>query len=331
MSSWIYPYPRLFGDVELRVEGLRVDGVEVPGQQIDTDHREVRLVDLERATWQHAEIEITISGPQTELAGLDGRPSAVAVADCPSSNSRLGVKLTSGPGDPSTWAGRVELDRDLWFGRIDLTGVVVREVDGVTDRVIGEADPWTIRLDDVPSPPVHGAIEILWHNFREPDEQLKWLQRYEGEAAYLRLEEERPTLFLNRAFEGLKALLDRNPGREAGEQALHDQTRATLAIEAWSAMFGASLQAIQVEEQGGEADWPETPWQRTALELALERIYPEKTLEDSLQEVADHLRDPEAAGMLQERLLTAVSAHVGGPRLLRGAIKQLGANLKEVA
>jgi hypothetical protein len=329
VSTWIYPYPRLFGDVELRVDGLKVDSERVPGSRIDADHREVRLLDLERSSWQHAEIPITISGPQTELAELDGEPRAIVVADCPASNARLALQLTANEGDPSTWTGSLELNRDSWYGRIDLTGVVVCDVDGVSDRAIGEADAWTIRLDDVPPPPVHGAIEIVWHDFREPEEDLEWLKQHETEAAYLRLDDERPTLFLNRAFEGLKALLDRNPGREPGEQALHDQTRATLAIEAWSAMFGASLQAIRVEEESGQADWPEQQWQRTALEIALERIYPEKTLEDALQETADQLRDPEAAGVLQERLLTAVSAHVGAPRLLRSAIKQLGSNFRE--
>jgi hypothetical protein len=329
VSTWIYPYPRLFGDVDLRVDGLKVDGETVPGSKVDADHREVRLLGLERATWKHAEIPVSISGPQTELADLDGRPRALVVADCPATNARVAVGLTPTDGDPSTWTGRLELDRGSWYGRIDLTAILVHTVEGVEARAIGEAEPWTVRLDDIPPPPVHGAIAVVWHNFREPDEQLEWLKEYEAEAAYLRLDDERPTLFLNRAFEGLKALLDRNPGREPGEQALHDQTRATLAIEAWSAMFGASLQAIQIEEENGQADWPEEAWQRTALEIALERIFPEKTLEDALQETAEQLRDPDAAGVLQERLLTAVSAHVGAPRLLRGAIKQLGSNFRE--
>ncbi len=330
MSTWIYPYERLFGDIDLRLDGLKVDGARVPGNRIDSDRREVRLLELEKSEWERAQLEVTVSGPQLELQERHTPARAIALVHCAASNSRQAIELDADERDPSTWHGRLELERASWFGRIDLRGSIVAEVDEVADRVIGDAEPWTIRLDDVPPPPAHGAIEIRWQEFRHPDEHLAWLKEFEAEPAYLQLDDVQPVLYLNRSFEGLKALLDRKPAREPGEQALHDQTRATIAIEAWTAMFNASIQAIQFDEEGIVPDWPEEGWQRTALEILLERMYPDKTLEDALAEVAERAREPEGGGLLYQQLLTAVSEHVGAPRLLRGAINVLGKSLKEV-
>ncbi len=328
MISWIYPYDRLFGDVDLRLDGLKVDGTKVPGQRIDFDRREVRLLELEKSGWERAEFQISLSGPPTELADRSTPARALAIVHCSASNSRQALELEPDQRDPSTWRGRLELDRSNWFGRIDLRGVLVSEVDGVADRVIGDAEPWTVRLDDVPPPPVHGSISVKWHDFSNPDVHLEWLTAFEAEPAYLRLDDDQPVLLLNRSFEGLKALLDRKPMREPGEQALHDQTRATIAIEAWTAMFNASIQAIRFED-GDEPDWPEEPWKRTALEIALEGMYPDKSVDDALAEVAETAREAEGGGLLQQQMLTVVSEHVNAARLLRGAIKALGASLRE--
>lgn len=332
MDNWIYPYKTLFGDIALKLDSLHVDGEEVPGGSVDADRREVRLLDLERAEWEAADLRIVLSGPLTELG--DWRksgttPSAFAVAHCAPSNMRQVVRLEPDPGNASRWEGTLELQRTNWFGRIDLRGALVASVGGIDERVIGTPEPWVIRLDDVPPPPVSGAIKTLWHDFSAPDEELAWLRDYKAEPAFLRLDGEQPVLYLNRGFEGLKALLDRKPRRERGEQALHDQTRASIATEVWSAMFNAAVQAIR-EEEGEAPDWPEEAWKRTALEMLLDRIYPDKAPEDALQEIVELRREEGSGGTLQQELLIAVSAHVGGARLLRGAIKQLGATLQEV-
>lgn len=331
MSDWIYPYATLFGDVAFKFDSLRVDGEEVPSGAIDADRQEVRLLDLERAEWEVADLRVVLSGPLTELSNLrksGTTPKAFAVAHCGPSNMRQVVELDPDPGNASRWQGTLELQRTNWFGRIDLRGGLVAPVDGVPDRVIGTPEPWIIRLDDVPPPPVSGAIKTLWHDFSSPDEELGWLREYEGEPAFLRLDDAEPILYLNRGFEGLKALLDRKPKRERGEQALHDQTRAAIAAEVWAAMFNAAVQAIRDEEEA--PDWPEEAWKRTALEMLLDRIYPDKAPDDALREIADLKQDESSGGALQQKMLIAVSGHVRGARLLREAIKQLGATLQEV-
>lgn len=331
MQNWFYPYKRLFGDVSLKLEALRVDGEEVPGSRVDVDRREVRLLELERADWEVAELTVVVSGPLTELRDWQkegARPDALAVANCAASNTRQAIELEPDPDNSARWEGTLELQRSNWFGRIDLRGALVATVDGVEKRMIGTPDPWTIRLDDVPPPPVSGAIKTLWHDFSSPDEGLGWLQEYEVEPAFLRLDDDQPVLYLNRGFPGLKALLDRKPQRERGEQALHDQARAAIAAEVWAAIFNAAVQAIR-EEEGEAPDWPEEAWKRTALEMLADRLYPEKAPEDALGEIATLRRDESFGGTLQQKILIAVSQHVNGAKLLRGAIKKLGNALQE--
>jgi hypothetical protein len=327
MATWIYPYATLFGDVTIRLEGLRVDGETVPGSCVDGDRREVRLLDLERSDWEVVELDVTLSGPLTELRERqkDGQlPAAVAVAHCAASNTRQAIELEPDADNAARWQGSLELQRSNWFGRIDLRGALVAKVGGVADRVIGTPESWVIRLDDVPPPPVNGAIRTLWHDFSYPEDELEWLKEYKAEAAFLRLDDEQPTLYLNRGFEGLKALLDPKPKREGGEQALHDQARAAIATEVWTAMFNAAVQAIRQDEEEEAPDWPEEAWKRTALEMLLDRLHPTKEAEDALRDLAEQRRDETAGGALQQDLLIAVSEHVGGARLLRGAIGELG-------
>jgi hypothetical protein len=332
LANWIYPYRTLFGDVALKLDSLYVDGEEVPGGSIDADRQEVRLLDLERADWETADLRVVLSGPLTELTELrkeETTPKAFAVAHCGPSNMRQVVELEPDPGNAARWQGTLELQRTNWFGRIDLRGAFVAPIDGIADRMIGAPEPWVIRLDDVSPPPVNGAIKTLWHDFSSPDEELSWLRRYELEPVFLRLDDEQPILYLNRSFEGLKALLDRKPKRERGEQALHDQTRGSIAAEVWAAMFNAAVQGIR-EEEGEAPDWPQEAWKRTALEVLLDRVYPDKAPDDALQEIAELRRDESSGGALQQMLLIAVSGHVRGARLLREAIKQLGSTLQEV-
>jgi hypothetical protein len=327
MRQWLYPYSTLFGDVELRVEALTVDGVAVPGSHIDVEQRQVRLIDLERAGWARAELDVSVRGPATEIAARvsDGEwPQGVVVVTCGPTNGRQAVALDPEPDDASMWRGRVELERSGWFGRIDIAGLIEATVEGIADRVIGVAAAWSVRLDDVPPPPVHGSINIRWQDFNDPDEALQWLKNYAGEPSFLRLDDDQPVLYLNRAFEGLKALLDRKPSRPPGEHALHDQTRATLATEAWAAIFNASLQAIRAGEVGEAVDWPQDEWKRVALEILLSRVYPEKALDDALEEAAKTQADPDAGGALQQAVATAVSQHVGVARLLRDSMRRLG-------
>lgn len=327
--KWIYPYRTLFGDVTARIAAVTIDDEHIPSRLIDADRQEVELVDLERAGWTSARISVEVVGPKSELRDLadDGvEPTAVVVLHCGPTNARVAQVLDADEHDPGHWYGTLDLSRGEWFGKIIMRAFLTAEVDGVANRIIGSAPDWTMHLDDLPRPPVHGAITIRWDNFAAP-EHFKALRQYDGEPAFLHLDPAEPVLYLNRGFDGLEPLLRDRRGRQAGEQALHDQTRATIAAESWAGLFNTALQAIDLEDE--EPDWPTSDWQRTALELLLDRIYPEKGPEDAFQEVVTLLREADGGVAVQERLLPAISAQASVAKLLRGSINRLGTDIRE--
>jgi hypothetical protein len=90
-------------------------------------------------------------------------------------------------------------------------------------------------------------------------------------------------------------------------------------------MFNVALAtaAEARDEEVGEPTWPDSEWQRNVLEILLGRMYPERTGADALRESTGLLLQGDGVSAVQERLVTAISAQVGGPRLLRSAISAI--------
>jgi hypothetical protein len=321
----LFPYKTLFGDVATVVSAVSVDGEPLPRSRVDATRREVDLGELERAGWTSAAVSLDVSPPPTEISELNASgavPQVVVVAQCGPTNSRQAVTLKQIDGEPR-WSGRLELDRTSWFGRIEIRTAVTATVSGVPTRLIGEGNTWSVLLDDLPRPPINGALMIRWENFDDPaDNNLRVLKLYKNDAFFLHLDPDAPILYLNSAFEGLFSLLQDRRRRPAGEQALHDETRGAIATEVWLGLFNAALQSIEHED--GVPRWPASEWQKTVLELVFERMYPEKAADDSLEEVATALMEPDGASAVQQLALPAVAAHAGASRLLRDAIRRIG-------
>jgi hypothetical protein len=326
----IFPYRTLFGDIVARVRRVSVDDEPLTSDRVDLARREVDLAELERAGWESASVYLEIEGPTSELEDLrkEGiEASASFIAQSGPTNSRQTVSLE--PDTGGRWAGRLDLERSSWFGRISLKPLMTATVEGIGPRIIGEGSPWTVLLDDLPKPPVSGALTIKWEDFTSPShESLNILKSYSGDAFFLHLDIEAPVLYLNRDFVGLHDLLRDRRRRPPAEHALHDETRGAIATEVWLGLFNAAVQAIDLDDD--LVDWPQSEWQRTVLELILDRMYPEKTPVDALQEVAASLVEPEGASDLQQRVLPVISTHSGGTRLLREAIRRIGTDLHEV-
>jgi hypothetical protein len=326
----IYPYRTLFGDVVARVKRVAVDDEPLTGDRLNDVRREVDLAELERAGWSRAAIYFELTGPTKELEELQKEkiaPTGWLIAQSGPTNSRQTVQLET---DRSArWSGRLDLERSNWFGRISLRPILTATVDAVENRIIGEGKAWTVLLDDLPKPPVTGALTIKWEDFDSPsDETLNVLRSYAGDAFFLHLDTEAPVLYLNRSFEGLHGLLHDRRRRPPAEQALHDETRGAIATEIWLSLFNTALQAVETDD--GQVDWPQSEWQQTVLELILDRMYPEKTSVDALHEAVSTLMEPEGASDVQQRLLPVITAHSGGTRLLREAIRRIGTDLHEV-
>ena len=176
----------------------------------------------------------------------------------------------------------------------------------------------------MPRPPISGALTIKWEDFTDPsDASLGILKSHSQDPLFLHLDPEEPVLYLNKAFEGLFEFASRTRRRPPAEHALHDETRGSIATEVWLSLFNSSVQSIEFDEEDAH-DWPSSEWQETVLRLIFDRMFPEKTGEDALEEVVTTLRQPEGAADIQQRALPAIATHSGSVRLLRDAIRRIG-------
>lgn len=311
----LYPYPTLFGDVKLEITGVEIDTVAVP-ELIDDDRRRVRLERAERETWEAAKISFKLAGPASELAFATD-PAAVVVANCGPANTRVSTMLQPVDGVRFQWRGELVVDRVLWFGRGSLQAYITATVDSVPNRIVGTAEAWDVELDDLPPSPVANSLPVRWIDFRHPGEET-YLVRFAADPYYLRIDPDRPALLLNKDFDGLDQLLaDRR--RRAADRALHDQARANIASEVWMGLFNASLDAV--EQIDGTVAWPDADWQRVVLEALLVRMYPERGLDDALDDAYRARHEPDAAAALQEILLPAAMEQASLPKLLRDGLR----------
>jgi len=326
----LFPYQTLVGDVDLVVKSATVDGRAIPVDYLEPARRLLAIAAIGRESWQVASIEVEVSAPQTEVKDFisaAASPSAFAAIDGGRTNMRTSKSLQVDPANPARWTGKLEIDRPYWYGRLDLTARVVAPVGGVLGRLIGEAAPWTISLDDVPRPPVRGNIPVKWDNFAEP-ESLAELSQVADQPFFIYLDSDQPVLYLNDGFRGLRPLLEDRARRPRDAQVLHDQTRVTVAAAAWTAMFESSLASAADLSVDDETQLPTADWQRGVLEILLGRMYEERTLEDALAEAVRLLQQGDGYTGVQSRLAAAVSEQVGGARLLRASINRLD-NLEE--
>jgi hypothetical protein len=325
----IFPYPILAGALNLRVRSVMLDGVKVLPDFVDTERRVITISELGKSDWNLVSLRLRLDAPLTELAGKTAPWSdvaAYAVVNCAPSNTRTAEALTADTGTPARWEGEVELDRADWFGNVSLGGNVTATVDGRENRVIASAEPWSISLEDLPRPPIGQAMTIKWERFRSPEEGRKYLQDYSDDPYFLRIDSTDPILFLNQDFEGLEGLLGDRRRRPAAERALHDQTRASIAAEAWLALFLDALDHAELDED--DVVWPEEQWRVSALRSVLEGAYG-ATDDETLRRALTEWSDPDAASALLERAIPAAGRQARHPRLLRSAIRTLP-NIEDV-
>lgn len=321
----LFPYATLFGDVTMTVTEITIDDEPV-ADRIDVDGRTINLHGIERAEWETARISLTAAAPANEITETED-PVCVAVMNCGPSNNRISTVLTPVQGSAGRWTGEVVVERAYWFAHAQLHVGVVATVESAPHRIIGTSEIWNVAFDDLPNRPVNGAIKITWVNFDDPGEDKRYLIDHRDNYVYLSIDPEEPQLFLNRAFDGLEQLLaDRR--RRHLDRALHDQTRASIADKTWTALFNAAIDAVEVDEETGEAAWPSVDWQRTVIEALLTRMYPNKAPEEALRDAWTARNTPDSPGMLQELLAPASAVQARAPRLLRDGIRSIATELE---
>jgi hypothetical protein len=329
MVDWIYPYDRLNSPIELSVDRVLLDGTELDDAHLHVEIREARLLESDSPDWAHADIDVSVSVPTGALDEWGSDPKVLAVINCARSNSREAVELVEDSSDPTKWTATFKLERPTWFGRLDLSAWVVARTADVDNRMIGSCEPWTLRLDDVPAPPVGGAIARKWVNFKDDPEhpELKeMLSPLAAQATYLDLTTE-PILYLNKGFEGLVAVLDDEGSRNHGQQALHDQVRTAIAAEVWWAMWWAALHSAEIDDGSGDISWAED-WHQTAAGTAARYLEGESSGE-AIERVLQALNSPGTASDTASKLYNAAAKRVGANKRLRNSIELLLNNQPE--
>lgn len=319
----LFPYQVLIGDVSAAVEKVTIDGKPLSTAFIIPDFLNVAFAGIETEQWDEAEIHVIVQGPELELASESFTDVTVSLQiNCRHSNTTVAVPMEPDPQAPARWLASATLERDLWFGSADLSADILATVDGIAHRKIGSSEPWTLSFDDLPASPVNGSITVTWLDFSN-DLEHPYLEQFKLAPFYLRLDPDDPSLFLNRGFEGLEALLVDRRRRPRAEQALHDSTRANIAGDAWSAMFISALDSVEVDPETQLAAFPVEPWRTVVLKTLLQRIYPDRAPLDALQDAVQARDSGEGSSDFIELLLPAAALQVGIPRLLRNGINLL--------
>jgi hypothetical protein len=306
------PYPVLVGDVVLDVRQARVDDLALNLSMISTAQRAIALHTVERAEWETARFSVRMNAPQAELtAGPWSNVVCLAVLAERRTNTRTVTRLLEdGPG---TWAGEVMLNRDLHVGRAELTGQLVATVHGVGGRAIGATDEaWVIDLKER-TPARDKSVKTVWADFG--DERNPHLHAFRGDPWTVEAVGEEPTLYLNRAFDGLESLL--RSGRGA-DKAARDAIASQIATDVWSSLFNAAVYTAQIDD--GRVEWP-GGWQEVTLRRMLPDVFPDRSADDALAEIANRRLSGDGGGDLQTRMLHAVAKQAKLPRNLGGLIR----------
>ncbi|GAA0933845.1 hypothetical protein [Nonomuraea longicatena] len=304
----VLPYRVVLGEISLTVEAARLDGLAVPYELVSGRRHVVALHHVERADWWSAVLSVVVEGPESELSS--GPWSNMAcLATLTERRTRAHVATRLRMDRPGLWSGEVELSRDRFDLRAELSACLVAKVDGILGRRIATADsPWTVDLR--PRSPTHQGERLItrWADFGSPDNPL--LHPYKSDPWSVETNAETPVLYLNSGFEGLRALLE---STRPAERAVRDSVAAQIASDAWSGLFQAA--AGQVEN----AHWP-GGWQESVLRRMLFDVFPDRSPDDGLREL---IRRREDSGDLHARVRHAAAKQARLPGALGTFIRTL--------
>ncbi|MFE0653039.1 hypothetical protein ACFVZH_31150 [Streptomyces sp. NPDC059534] len=279
----VYPYPTLFGDVDLDVLSITVDGTSsLPYSHVSKSERTVALHRSGRENWEHCTLRLQATLPEPEIA--DGRWTDVvclAALTEKATNARTTARLERAA--DGTWGGGIDLHRSRHLDRAMLGLTVVATCDGVAGRAIGAtAEDWYVDLKGT-TPVRRREIEIVEADFREGPEQ--WLRPYKDSPWIVDTTGEVPTVYLNTgSVDGLVDMLGGSGGGPA-EKLLRDVTSSQIAQDAWTAMFHTAVSALDVDEDG--TPLMPTGWRESVLRMMLPDVLPGRQLTDALYDIEE--------------------------------------------
>lgn len=316
----IVPYPVLVGDVALEVREARVDDVPLSYSMISGAQRVVALHGVERSDWETARLSVRLTIPRHELeAGPWSDVSCIAVLSERRTNVRTATPLRKET--LGTWTGEVIVHRDLHIGRAELSAQVAGSVGDVPGRLIGATtESWMIDLQ-ARTPVRHKSITTVWRNFG--DDSNPHLHPFRTDPWTFEVVGDEPVLYLNLGFEGLEVLLQ---GMRPADRPARAAIAAQIATDLWTALFNAATYAIEME--GDRPEWP-GGWRETALRRMLPDVFPDRSPDDSIAEIAERRQTGDGGGDLQTRVLHAAVKQAQLARNLGGFIRTVRKTAQE--
>ncbi|MFB6613424.1 hypothetical protein ACFCV9_04260 [Streptomyces sp. NPDC056367] len=278
----VFPYPTLFGDVELKVVSVTVDNRELPYAMISAPDRAVALHQTGRGAWDRARLRLSVSFPEAELrSGPWTDVVFLAVLAEKATNARTTAVLSRAV--DGTMQGTVELDSVAYLRRATLSVLVVGTVEGVAGRLLGSAtQEWYVDLKAA-TPARQREIEIVEVDFTEGEHE--WLRPYKESAWIVETTGDVPTVYLNTgSVEGLIEALSGSGGSPT-ERMLRDLAATQIAQDAWTAMFHTAISDLDADEDGT----PILPkgWRESVLRSMLPDVLPGRQPTDALYEIAE--------------------------------------------
>jgi hypothetical protein len=276
----VFSYPTLFGDVDLEVVSVLVDGVDLPYAQISKIERTVALDQGGRSEWETATFRLRATLPEDEAAsGPWSDLTCLSILTEKATNSRSSSLLTVDSN--GHWHGAIDLIRGSHLNRATLSLAVVGTVGGVAGRLIGQArQDWYADLTAT-APKRQRAIEITQADFAHgPDE---WLRPFKESPWIVDTTGDTPIVYLNTGgVEGLLEILN-GTGGSMTERTVRETTAAQIAHDAWTAMFHTAIADLDFDEDGT----PQMPsgWKAKVLQLMLPDVLPGRQFNDALYEL----------------------------------------------
>ena len=319
MSRCIFAYATLGAEAQLRVTGLRLDGLPRPERVAPSGRR----VDLfrEGPTWHRAELELELTADGAAISEFEGRHgelSAIVVTRCARTRARQSTRLTRLRRNGASWRGTIDLDRDNHVGQVLLQPRLAATTDRGRHRVVAEPDGWAIYLDEPNFLPLDGRLQVRWVDFHV--ESAGPLARQFPDATHLvafGAGDEPPEVWLNSSVDGLETLL-----RDASALGTGRLLRSDIARDVWLQLLGVAMAAIRVEEGSGfRAEWPGAEWQRDVLRQVLPRVAPGRPLAELLDMAANEWRSHPGACEFQARAGATIGEIVRANEAVRRLIR----------
>jgi hypothetical protein len=275
-----FPYPTLFGDIDLDVVAVSVDGAELPYSRISKAERTVALHQAGRAEWNTATLRLKALLPDEEVAeGPWSDLVCLAILTEKATNARSATRLIRG--DDDTWRGIIDLGHARHLNRATLSLAVVGTVDRVGGRLIGvTGKDWAVDLTAA-EPVRQRTIDIVQVDF--VDGPHDWLRPFKESAWIVETTGEIPTVYINTsAVDGLTEVLNET-GAQPAVKLLREATASQIAQDAWTAMFHTAIGDLESDEDGA----PQMPagWRERVLQMMLPDVLPGRQLNDALYEV----------------------------------------------